>query len=305
MMTNSNVIVRYKKVLFVFSGVLLLLDWSFAQGINNNGATIDLTLTSNLYIDGTTGHYKSQSNGIIKNSGTAGACNIYLKGDWTNNSAGNTGFQNLGSTVYFIGAAAQTISGTNTSAFDNIQFEGAGLKSFNNTATVATLATVISPAKVFSLSGSLTFLSSATKNANLVGYGGNINNVSASRYMTGDVSVQSWYTGGVGYRRYRFASSPINDAVTPASPFKKTYEQFKTYMYVTGSSGTGGSFDAGSTTNTIQTYDETKSPEVYSYYGIPNITTASTPGVGFTLFFRGSRGTTVGRYAAPFITPEQ
>ncbi|MDB5119543.1 MAG: type sorting protein [Sphingobacteriales bacterium] len=293
-------LIVFINILAVDSG-LFVLNCS-AQGLINNGANIVLTSTSNIYIDGTTGNYKAQADnngnqGIFKNSG--GTCNIYLKGNWTNDNTAPTatGFSDPGSTVYFLGSTAQTVGGSNTSAFDNIDCSGAGLKTFTNTATVATLIKINTGTKVHSNNGSLTLLSLPTKNANLLGYGADINNTAASRYITGDVSVQSYFTGdAIVYRRSRFASSPINDSVTTYLN-KRTFAQLQMQMFITGS-GTG--FDGGSTANTIQFYDETKHPSIYSYYGIPTINEATSPGKGYTLFYRGDRTPTAGKLASPF-----
>ena len=281
-----NVSIRFLCKICLSVGFLLISLTSFAQGLYNNGANIVATDASYIYIDGSTankGNYYSTTTGIIKNSGTLGTCNITLTGNWTNDAT-NTGFSNTGSTVNFNNALsastlAQGISGTGSqTAFYNVNFNGTGIKTFSGTgSSISNFAkvnagTVVANAK-------LTLTSTATTNANLVGPSSGLGN-----YITGDVKVESYYTGGsLLYRRYRFASSPINDLASST----KTYAQIKAQMLVT--SPLVADFDAGSTTATIQTYNETLPPSTYSYSSIPTITTTHTAGTGFALFYRGDR----------------
>ncbi len=96
-----------------------------AQGILNNGAHIVLGgATTNIYIDGAAGNYKSQAGGII--DPLAVGPTVTLLGNWINNSA-NVGFGFDGSNVKFSGAA-QTIGGTNFTHFYNVSLLGSGTK---------------------------------------------------------------------------------------------------------------------------------------------------------------------------------
>jgi hypothetical protein len=119
-------------ILSLFSTSLLI-----GQGLINNGARIVLTNGSNVYIDGATGHYTSQSGGAITNN-TAGGT-ITLLGNWINNSA-NSGFTNDGATVVLAGAN-ETIGGSNSTSFYNLSLAGTGTKSLLINTTVGGQAT--------------------------------------------------------------------------------------------------------------------------------------------------------------------
>lgn len=96
-----------------------------AQGIINNGAHIVMSgATSNIYIDGAAGNYKSQVGGLI--DPLVVGPTITLLGNWINNSA-NVGFGFDGSRVKFSGAA-QSIGGTNYTHFYNVDLLGSGTK---------------------------------------------------------------------------------------------------------------------------------------------------------------------------------
>ena len=104
--------------------ILLLPFITLAQGVVNNGAYIVFSGASQMYIDGnTSGSYLSQSNGRIIPSASS---TISLEGNWTNNSA-NVAFTADGGGVVLTGAA-QTINGTNPSAFYNLSLAGNGIK---------------------------------------------------------------------------------------------------------------------------------------------------------------------------------
>jgi hypothetical protein len=96
-----------------------------AQGILNNGAHIVLgSPTTNIYIDGVAGNYKSQAGGTIDPLSLN--TNVTLLGNWINNG-GNVGFLADGSNVIFAGAA-QTIGGTSYTHFYNVRLLGSGTK---------------------------------------------------------------------------------------------------------------------------------------------------------------------------------
>ncbi|MBL7884370.1 MAG: T9SS type A sorting domain-containing protein [Bacteroidia bacterium] len=124
-----------KKYLLLF---LLIPLISFSQGLINNGAYIVMTNTSNIYIDGATGSYTNQSGGLISNATTGGI--ITLFGNWTNNAA-NVAFNNDGTTVNFSGAN-QTIGGTNSTTFFNVNLLGSGTKTLNVNTRVGGIATL-------------------------------------------------------------------------------------------------------------------------------------------------------------------
>ena len=124
-----------KRFLFI---LILLPLCNFSQGVVNNGAYIVFSGASQMYIDGNAaGNYLSQSNGRITPSATS---TISLEGNWTNNST-NVAFTADGGGVVLTGAA-QTIGGTNPSAFYNLTLAGNGIKTLAvNSNTVGGQAT--------------------------------------------------------------------------------------------------------------------------------------------------------------------
>lgn len=120
--TNKKLFVRFCIVL-----VLPLLlgaangSSSFAQTNFYNGGT-DVTVypSTILYVDGNV----SNNIGSIHNQG-----DIYLTGDWTNNEPSGCLDPTTGKVVLY--GAAQTIQGTQTTTFNNLDCQGAGTKTLN------------------------------------------------------------------------------------------------------------------------------------------------------------------------------
>lgn len=110
---------------------------AFGQGIINNGARIVFSGAAHVYIDGgANGDYLSQAGGLVHPSATG---NIWMEGDWTNNSA-NTGFFSDNGTVHLNGAN-QTINGTNSTTFNNLTLLGSGVKTQNLNTSVGGVVT--------------------------------------------------------------------------------------------------------------------------------------------------------------------
>ena len=125
-----------KKVTHIFV-FLFTASSLFSQGVINNGATLVFSGAANVYIDGgTNGNYLSQSGGIIYPSA---AGNVWVKGNWTNNSA-NTGFFSDNGTVNLNGAA-QSITGSNSTTFYNLTLLGSGIKTQNLNTSVGGVTT--------------------------------------------------------------------------------------------------------------------------------------------------------------------
>ncbi|MES2514025.1 MAG: hypothetical protein V4580_07760 [Bacteroidota bacterium] len=103
--------------------IVLFPLFAFSQGLINNGARIVFVGAAQMYIDGSTGNYLSQSSGSITPSATS---SITLLGNWTNNSA-NVAFTSDGGGVVLAGTA-QTINGSNATAFYNLSLAGNGIK---------------------------------------------------------------------------------------------------------------------------------------------------------------------------------
>jgi hypothetical protein len=239
-----NFLKRYSALVL---GILFLSPfWGVSQGLINNGAYIVTTSTSNIYINGTTGHFTNQSGGLITNNTTGGT--ITLGGNWLNN-ASNTVFSNDGVTVVLNSASAQSIAGTNGTGFYNFSASGAGTKTFNTASTVSRLVTV--DGTVLNANGKLTLLATASSNASV---GELLNGAS----VTNDVIVQSYLTGGsLSYRVNKGLSSPINDALIAGN---KTYKQLQSKLIITGPGNTANGFDKGNSISpnavTIKTYNE-------------------------------------------------
>ena len=111
--------------------LLCCLNKLYSQGLINNGAKIQLTSGVTVYVDGSNGHYTNQSGGLINNITTGGTLTIV--GNWYNN-ANNVAFNNDGATTTLLGAA-QTIGGTNATAFYNLNLLGTNTKSLVVTTT--------------------------------------------------------------------------------------------------------------------------------------------------------------------------
>jgi hypothetical protein len=99
-------------ILLVFSSVI------FAQGLFNNGAKIVIGTGVTLYVNGTVGNYRNETNvtnGSMDLSGT-----LKLGGNLTNNVAANDIFSSfsVSSEVSLIGTAPQTLGGSTTATFN-------------------------------------------------------------------------------------------------------------------------------------------------------------------------------------------
>lgn len=144
--TNVDLIIKlHLSIVFGLCGHI-----GIAQGLINNGASIQLTSGSTVYVDGgsTIGNFKNQDNGAftgtVNNSGT-----MLVSGDWINNSAGFVFTANTG-TMMLIGTN-QAIKGTATTYFNNLSLLGSGIKTLEiNTLTGGGFA---SPTSVLALNG--------------------------------------------------------------------------------------------------------------------------------------------------------
>jgi hypothetical protein len=95
-----------------------------AQGLINDGSNIVISTGAYVYIDGSNGDYKNQSNGAnhgqIDIDGT-----IIVEGDWTNNATSGNVFVNRDGdgVVNFKSGTAQAINGTATTIFEDLTIE--------------------------------------------------------------------------------------------------------------------------------------------------------------------------------------
>lgn len=290
----------FTKKHFCLVAGLLCVQFSSGQGLLNNGAQIVITNTSNIHISGATGNVTNQAGGTITNNSAGGK--IILGGNWVNNAV--ISIDN--STVEFNGATAQSIEGSNATAFYNINALGAGTKTFNTASTVSRLVTV-GDNTTLNANGNLKLLSTINSNASV---GPLLNGA----FVTNNTVVQSFFTGENSlFRGFRGVSSPINDALIAGD---KTYKQLQSKMIITGPGGPTNGFDKGNSASpfgiTVKTYNESVALSSPQFTNLAAITEATVPGQGFFLFFRGDRSNydASGTYAtgtkisAPFPTPE-
>jgi trimeric autotransporter adhesin len=252
----------------------------YAQGLINNGAYIVTTNGSHLYINGSTGHFTNQSGGLVSNNTAGGTLTVF--GNWINNAA-NSVFSNDGATVVLAGSTAQSVAGTNSTAFYNLTASGTGTKTFNRSSTVSRLVSV-GASTTLNANSNLTLLATASDNAS-------VGPLLSGASVTNNVIVQSYLTGGnSSYRAWRGMSSPINDALVSGD---KTYKQLQSSLIVTGPGNTANGFDKGNSiapnATTIKTYNESAALGSSQFTNLPSITQATTPGKGFFLYFRGNR----------------
>ncbi|MEO6304832.1 MAG: hypothetical protein ABIP51_16850, partial [Bacteroidia bacterium] len=127
-----------KKLNYILVTVFgLMVHVGFSQGIINNGGSIVFSGAAHIYVaGGTNGDYLSQAAGIVYPSATS---NIWIEGDWTNNSA-NTGFFSDNGTVNMNGAN-ESINGTNSTTFFNLTLLGSGVKTQNLSTSVGGVVT--------------------------------------------------------------------------------------------------------------------------------------------------------------------
>lgn len=131
--------------LTIDAGSSIYMDYS------SHNMTIPLNIAGNLVL-----------NGNISESGVAGG-DINISGNWTNNGTANNFFPN-GRTVSFVGSAAQTISGTNSSGFGfaYLTINNSAGVTLSKPATVANTLTMTSGLLNTSTGSTLTITNTAT-----------------------------------------------------------------------------------------------------------------------------------------------
>jgi len=299
--------------------------------LQNNGNTITLgsgtlTVTNTMQINtGTvaTGSGTVTVTGVYQNNSgtlTCGSGSVIFKGTYQNNGTFTAG----AGTVYFSGTSQSLTDNSATGTiFKNVTFNctgtatmGAGTGNFSVASTG--VLTLVSPAKLVAGSAAaayLTLKSDATGSATVAALTG-------TSTITGFVNVQRYVTGGSAtYRGYRLLSSPVYvSTVSGNNVYSLNY--LKNSCYLTGSGGTGGSFDKTGNP-TLYLYRENLAPGNNSFTagnfrGIANL--ASSPGYtldnevgtfnipvgnGFLFFFRGNRSTSLAsKTTSPYPTPE-
>ncbi len=132
--------------------------------------------------------------------------------------------------------------------------------------------------------------------------------------IIGEVNVQVYLSGNgndLSFRGNRSLSSPINDNLVPTGS-KRSLEQLKDYMIITGPGGVLNGFDQGGVSQpfaqTVNFYNEPASAGQPSFLPLANLATSLGSGSGFFAFFRGKQMGTYALNAAklnsPYMPPE-
>ena len=204
-----------QRIAFIIVYVFL---YPFARGQIVTIDNLAVTATSGLTMT-ISGDFKNQNNGTIDNAGT-----ITVSGNWTNNASNNVFSTNSG-TVKMIGTSVQTIGGTNSTFFYNLD-----LNNSNATTTRYTLARDQTIKNTLTLSAGLVDLSNNTMtigtSASSVGtlsytagwlYGGTLKRWLGTSTIT-DGSVVGMFPMGssTGYRPF-YVSAPSVGPTTGGS----------------------------------------------------------------------------------------
>lgn len=258
------------------------------------------------------------SSSFTNNSATfsCGSGSVYYNSSYTN-SAGSTFNPGTG-TVYFNYAGAQTLTDNSTTGtvFNNVNFQNSGTKTLtgsgsfyvNNTGVLTMAGTA-----TLAANGLLTLTSGATGSATVAA-------IPSSCSITGNVNVQRYITGGsLSYRGYRLLSSAVSNGTDTHGNPVYSINYLKNYIYLTGTTTTGG-FDNTSPANpTLYLFRENMTPAYTTFLnscfrGINNINSSPTYGMddttyptaniltgnGFLCWFRGNRASA--SYATETVT---
>ena len=136
--------------------------------------------------------------------------------------------------------------------------------------------------------GNLTLLSSPDGNAGVAPLLDNAD-------VRGDVNVQVYVSGdnkNMKYRGYRSLSSPLNDDLLGPGR-KKSLEQLKDYIIITGPGGVSNGFDQGGSSQpfaqTLVFYNPLSDPVTTAFTPVTTIFQSLSPGTGLLAFYRGSQ----------------
>jgi hypothetical protein len=225
----------------------------------------------------------ASSNIDLNNQVLTIGCNVYNNGRI--NAAGVTNASTLtwngtitpqlyiGNTTTSNTAQFGNFTVVNTASSGQVKLSG-GPVDIYNTLTLTSGSLVVD-----NTTGSLTLKSSGTVTARVAAI------TSATQSITGNVTVERWFTGGaLSNRGWRLMSSPVNNTSTlPATASAMfNFTSLKTNLYITG---TGTNFDATSGP-TILFYNT--STKLFTWPSDPT-TTTNKIGSGFYFFFRGNK----------------
>ncbi|RWY47874.1 LamG-like jellyroll fold domain-containing protein [Mucilaginibacter gilvus] len=228
-------------------------------------------------------------------------CNVYNSG--TINTAGTTNT----STLIFNGSAAtQTYTAAATSNTASI-----GTMTVNNTAG-GTITVSGGPIDVYNqlviTKGNLTIAGTTTLSLKSSGtLTANVPAIPSTYAITGNVTVERWFTGGsISNRGWRMLSSPVNNNTisplaangTTATTATFNFSSLKTNLLITGVGGSGAGFDqpSGYTANGSTILFYTPSNALFTWPTSLNTVPTRPVGSGFYFYFRGNNTTnTVGK----------
>ncbi|GAB2984937.1 hypothetical protein GCM10027049_23980 [Mucilaginibacter puniceus] len=240
--------------------------------------------------------------------------NFNVAGTFTNSLANDASnyLDFTAATVQFNGGTQSLVlGGGNGVDFNNVTFTGAS----TSTKTITSGKFNVLPTGVLTIAGTNTTLAAGSGLLTLESDANGSATVAAipsGGSITGTVNVERYISGDQSYSRgYRLISSPVSAASNNLVWPNLTY--INSQMYTTGTTGTGGGFDAVGTGPTMYLYRENMAPNYTSFISgnnrainkINNGTaynfnvdgdagTFTIPaGNGLLLFFRGDRATTV------------
>ena len=212
-------------------------------------------------------------------------CNVYNNGIITGN-LGSLTFNGSNTTQEYNSTTTKTalvnFTGSNTAGgtinLNSGTLDVSGILSLTNNTKLNILTPVV-----------LTLKSTATTISNVAALTG-------TSSISGNVSVETWLTGGAGKRGTRMFSSAINESSLLASG-NSTYQQLQKNMVITGPGGAVNGFDPGNTAApfavVLTKYNEPALLTASQFSNIQSIKTGAVPlapaGEGFFFFFRGDR----------------
>jgi len=284
------------------------------------------TYTPNITGPSNTPSFNGKENFVISNSTTL-AAGLSMYG-LTVNSGVNLGVNgqtlNVGCNIYNNGTISNTTStisfnGTFTPQYyygTNVAGTGqVGNIIINNTATNGQVRITGGPVDVYNTltltagslfidnanSGALTLKSSGTFTARVAA-------IPAGLSVTGNVTVERWFTGGSASNRgWRLMSSPVNNSTNiqlaansnTATTAAYNFSSLKNNLPFSGTGGATNGFDA-STNNgpTVLLYNTS----TFLFSSLPSLTTTVPVGSGFYFYFRGNRSSN--KFTRPFPNPE-
>lgn len=101
-----------KRIFSLLTMIVVLLGFTQAQHLVNQGAAIRVSSGTYLHING---NFRNQNAGSLNNAG-----NVVVKGNWENNATSGNLLQGSTGTVFFSGVSPQTIGGTAKTWFSNL-----------------------------------------------------------------------------------------------------------------------------------------------------------------------------------------